>query len=620
MGKILVLPEEVSGKIAAGEVIDGPYSIVRELMDNSLDADAQMIKITVNNGGKDFIQVADNGTGMSADDALLSVRKHTTSKIKDIEDLNTITTMGFRGEALSSICTVSAFTMLTRGKNEDSGIKVIYCFGKDPEIKPSAANEGTEVTVKDLFQNLPVRRKFLKSNRAENARIKDEVLKKALSFYEIGFTFKADDRSIYRLIPKNNNRERIEEIFGSDLNENLIEIFHEDELFTIHGFISNKKHTLSNRNGQFLFINRRPIFDRSLLFAVNNPARGIVPAGRYIYAFVFIEINPSLIDVNVHPAKKEIRIKFEKNIHSKLYSIVEQNLYAGFYPAGFKHSESKAVEYKPTEFKPAGYKPPDFKTAEFQEERNGNIKRHYFENPAETPVNNARVMEAASFMETGEKDTELFNTMIIGDMELDISQEGLFPASLDKLFYKGLVFQTYILFEGRDFLLMVDQHAAHERVLYERLKDDSKNLKSVKNLLIPINFIPPRSRYAGILENIDTFKEAGFEIEPFGDESFNIITIPAFVPDEREEETISCLLEEFNAGRMSPDAREIREGFIKLVSCRTAIKEGNVINEAEARALLKDLRNTKIPYVCPHGRPTFVRITKVHLEKVFKRR
>ena len=392
MGKILVLPEEVSGKIAAGEVIDGPYSIVRELMDNSLDADAQTIRITVNNGGKDFIQVADNGTGMSADDALLSVRKHTTSKIKDIEDLNTITTMGFRGEALSSICTVSAFTMLTRGKNEDSGRKVICCFGKDPEIKPSAANEGTEVTVKDLFQNLPVRRKFLKSNRAENARIKDEVLKKALSFYEIGFTFKADDRSIYRLIPKNNNRERIEEIFGSDLNENLIEIFHEDELFTIHGFISNKKHTLSNRNGQFLFINRRPIFDRSLLFAVNNPARGIVPAGRYIYAFVFIEINPSLIDVNVHPAKKEIRIKFEKNIHSKLYSMVEQNLYAGFYPA------------------------------EFKEERNGNIKRHYFENPAETPVNNAGVMEAASFMETGKKDTELFNTMIIGDMELDISQ------------------------------------------------------------------------------------------------------------------------------------------------------------------------------------------------------
>lgn len=591
MGKILVLSDEVSGKIAAGEVIDGPYSIVRELIDNSLDADAEQIKITVNNGGKDFIQVADNGTGMSADDALLAVQKHTTSKIKDIEDLNTITTMGFRGEALSSICTVSAFSMLTRGKNEDSGIKVIYCFGKDPEVKPSAANEGTEVTIKDLFQNLPARRKFLKSNRAENARIKDEVLKKALSFYEIGFTFKADDRSVYRLIPKNNNRERIEEIFGPDLNKNLIEIFHEDELFTIHGFISNKKHTLSNRNGQFLFINRRPIFDRSLLFAVNNPARGIVPAGRYIYAFVFIEINPSLIDINVHPAKKEIRIKFEKNIHSKLYSLVEQNLYAGFYPVGFKPSEFKVAEYKPPEFK-----------------------------PAEAPINNAGVMETASFMETGAKDAELFNNTIIGDMELDISQEGLFPASPDKLIFKGLVFQTYILFEGRDFLLIVDQHAAHERVLYERLKDDSKNLKSVKNLLIPINFTPKRSGYAGILENIDTFKEAGFEIEPFGDESFNIISIPAFVPDEREEETISYLLEEFNAGRMSPDAREIREGFIKLVSCRTAIKEGNVINEAEARALLKDLRNTKIPYVCPHGRPTFVRITKVHLEKVFKRR
>ncbi|MBA7535055.1 DNA mismatch repair protein MutL [subsurface metagenome] len=202
--------------------------------------------------------------------------------------------------------------------------------------------------------------------------------------------------------------------------------------------------------------------------------------------------------------------------------------------------------------------------------------------------------------------------MDIGKRKKDLSEE--------RLLYRGVLFRTYIIFEGRDFILLIDQHAAHERVLYEKFKESSKNINSVKTLLIPINFTPPRKKYADLLESIDVFKEAGIEIEPFGDESFNILTIPGVIPESREDELLSYLFDEFYEGKINLQAHEIKERFLKLASCRSAIKEGNTINEEEARTLLNDLRSVKIPYVCPHGRPTFVRISKEYFEKAFKRR
>jgi DNA mismatch repair protein MutL len=594
LGEIRILPEEVSSKIAAGEVIEGPFSIVRELIDNSLDAESDQLKITVNNGGKDYIQVTDNGLGMSEADALLSVQKHTTSKISDIEDLDTIATMGFRGEALSSICTVSAFTMLTKMEGGNTGTKLTCHFGKDLSTEPSASNTGTQIIVKNLFQNMPARRKFLKSNRAESAKIKDEVLKKALGFSERGFVYKVDDRIVLNLKPGKNISDRVEDIFGKDLNDNLSDVYHEDDRFSIRAFISNQKHTLSNRNGQYVFVNRRPVFDRALLYTLNSPAKGIVQAGRYIYAFVFIEIDPSLIDINIHPAKKEIKIKTAEKIRSVLYSTVEKLLRASYYPARFGREET----YKA---------PPEY--GDGQRVFSGDTD-HFI-----NPVLNGNEID------------DISGGDVLGPGPGLIDNEKLVPGSdnmipdLDNLFiFRGAVFNTYIVFEAKDFLFIVDQHAAHERVLYEKFKREAKNLDAVKNLLIPINFTPPRPKYSDYLDSIDAFRSAGLELEPFGDESFNITTIPAFVPEKGEEETISYILDEFNNGKMTPDAREIKERFIKLVSCKNAIKEGDVIKEPEARALLGELNKTQIPAVCPHGRPTFIRVSKENVEKVFKRR
>ncbi len=592
LGSIVVLPYDVSSKIAAGEVIEGPYSVVRELVDNSVDAGAGHIITTVNNGGKDFIRVTDDGSGMSKEDAALSVQKHTTSKISKFEDLDALTTMGFRGEALASICTVSDFSLLTKRNDDATGTKVRYFFGEVKEISPAAANTGTDVTVRNLFFNLPARRKFLKSNRSESALIKDEVIKKALVFHGVSFSLTSDDRKILRLIPRDTPELRIADIFGKDIEESLSEHVENEESFSLQIFISDQSRTLSNRRGQYIFVNRRPVTDRSLFFVLNNPGRGIVQAGRYVYAFVYIDVKPSLIDVNVHPAKREIKLKMEKKIVSSLHSAVGKLLETKYYPSA----------YVPEEFPAEGVR-----------EKNRDLQSDSFPGLLSG-------LDVPSFFHGAEERKKRVNEASYQNTAEDVSQKRSVGVSVEDLTYRGVLFQTYIIFEGQDFILLMDQHAAHERILYERFKRSMEGSAPLKRLLIPMNISPPRSKYDDVLKNIEEFRRASIEIEPFGDESFNIVGIPAVVPDGKEEEAIAQLFDELYHGKISPDAGELKERFLKLISCRNAVMEGQTLREEEARALLADLLTTDIPYVCPHGRPTILRISRDYLEKTFKRR
>lgn len=592
MGSIIILPVDVSSKIAAGEVIEGPYSVVRELVDNSVDAGADHIDVTVNNGGKDFIRVTDNGSGMTKEDAALCVKKHTTSKISKFEDLDTLTTMGFRGEALASICTVSDFTLTTQRDGDAIGTKVHYSFGEEREISPAAANRGTDVTVKNLFSNVPARRKFLKSNRSESVRIKDEVIKKALGFHWVAFSLTSDDRKNLRLIPQDASPARIAEIFGKDLEESLSERFETEEYFSLHVFISDRSHTLSNRRGQYIFVNRRPVIDRSLFFALNNPGRGIVQAGRYVYAFVYIDVRPAFIDVNVHPAKREIKLKMEKKIVSSLHSAVENLLRTKFYPAAYT---------------------PETYPAEGVRGKNSTVSSDFIPGLlAGSEIPPVFHTQAASRDRVRDGSYRSTETGVEKKKDVDFS--------VDNMVYRGALFQTYVIFEGADFILLIDQHAAHERILYERFKGSMEDPPPLKRLLIPMNIAPPRSKYDEVLSNVEAFRKAGFEIEPFGDESFNVFAIPAVVPDGHEEEAIAQLFDDLYEGKISPNAGELKERILKLISCRSAIMEGQTLKEEEARALLTDLLATDIPYVCPHGRPTHVRISRDYFEKTFKRR
>jgi DNA mismatch repair protein MutL len=610
VGNIITLPEDVSAKIAAGEVIEGPFSVVRELVDNAVDAESSHIRIIISNGGKDLVQVIDDGSGMSAEDGLLAVQKHTTSKIRTIEDLDSITSMGFRGEALASICAVSEFTMITRRAEEIHGVRVRCDAGSAFRSEPVGANPGTEIIIRNLFRNLPARRKFLKSNRAETAKVKKEIVRKSLNFHRIGFSFTADDRVVFNLDPRSVLLERIVDLFGEPFRENLLPITHEDELFRVHGYVSNRKLSLPNRQGQYLFVNGRPVTDRSLLFAINNPGRGTVPSGRWFYAFLFISLDPSLVDVNVHPAKKEVKIKPADRLYAAVYHSVERALSRGYY--GMQMFSGPAVQNRTGRNGPSSSSLEDTPyTTEGYRRLQHRQQERFFSHPppgvvrdrtsGATPISR---LEKLTFEEGMPSDT----------------LDGIFGTTEWDLRYLGGLFNTFLIFETKNSVILVDQHAAHERVCYERFKRIYEEGGAVKRLLVPINFTPPASKYELTFDSAQGFRQAGMEIEPFGDESFNILTLPAFIPENREEETIALLFEEFYEGKLRITAEDIREHFVKLAACRAAIKEGYTVGPDEARALMEDLLAAEVPFVCPHGRPTMVRYSIEYFEKLFKRR
>jgi DNA mismatch repair protein MutL len=614
VGNIIVLPEEVYTKIAAGEVVDGPSAVVRELIDNALDAGAGSIRITINNGGKDFIQVTDNGCGMTAEDALLSIKKHTTSKIRRFEDLSEIVSMGFRGEALSSISAVADFSMVTRTKDGVTGTRMSCPAGGECTVEPAASNTGTTVTVRDLFRNVPARRKFLKSNRAEAAKIGEEVRKKALGFFDRAFQFTSDDRALFNLHPADTIQKRIGQIFGETLARTLIECNGEDDDFRIRGFVSNSM-TLPNRRGQYFFINRRPVVHPSLFFAVNAPFRGKVPSGRYVYAFILIEMNPSLIDVNVHPAKKEVRIKTLDSLFSSLRTSIDTT---HFFGTGFP-SEADVMSHENGKTDRPGMKEKFytegsgdmFKVAQPHVDFNMPSNHHETGKKAPYGYTTGRASEVTQAIDS------LFSPLT--GLEAQSLVEIKNGADAGLVFFRGCLFMTYLLFELDDRFVVLDQHAAHERVLYEKFYTESAREVAVKNLLVPINITPPASQYGALIEHIDSFNAAGIELEPFGDESLNICSLPAYIPDSREEELLSLFLEDFYRGGIQPDEAHIREYFIKIAACRAAVKEGDRLNEDEAIALLKELLNAHVPFICPHGRPAILYTSKSGLDKLFGR-
>ena len=606
MGHIKTLPHDVAMKIAAGEVIEGPYSVVRELIDNSIDAGSTQIRVAITNGGRDFIQVTDNGIGMSEQDAKLSVLKHTTSKITHIDDLSSLTSMGFRGEALASICAVSDFSMVTMNGGTRHGIRLHTAYGEKVDSEPAASNLGTTVSVRNLFQNLPARKKFLKSNRSEAMRVKDEVVKKAISFHQCGFTYRNDDRVVFSLQPRDAHIDRLCDLFGDALSENLIEISFEDELLTLHGFISNSKYSLANRSGQYLFINNRPVNDRSLLFALNSPCKGIVQTGRYVYAFLFIVIDPELLDINVHPAKKEVKIKPSDRLYSAVYHAVEEALQRGYYGISAGIDQSGIVTgnmpFPAVDGAGTGYVPEMSETSEGAAAGEGSLLR-------ESPLEGGLM---SGLYARGVENIPSQQPFGYQDKQIDIHME--------QLQSRGSIFNTFLIFEQGNDVVLMDQHAAHERVYYEQFSRMYEKGGSVKSLLVPINFTPPAGAYDDLLHAIETLQEAGIEIEPFGDESFNIMTLPAFIPENREEATISQLFEQLYAGKLRLSTRQIRDEFVKLAACRCAVKEGDSLSREEALTLIGDLLAARFPYVCPHGRPTMVMYSREYFDKQFKRR
>ena len=611
MAKIKLLPREVYSKIAAGEVIDGPYSVVRELIDNSVDAEAGQIKVYTKNGGKELIVVQDDGTGMSWEDAELALKRHATSKISEAQDLEHIRTMGFRGEALSSISSVSDFELITKDRESDSGVKLNCEYGRFIKIEPVPFSAGTKISVRNLFENLPARKRFMKSNRSENSRVKDVVIKKALCFNGIAFRYESED-SLVITLPKGQSKiERIKNLFGEEIEKHLIKLEYREDRLSIGGFITDRNYTLSNRNGQYLFINKRPIYNRTIQYIINEAAKRFITQGRYIYAFIYIDISPELVDVNVHPAKLEVKIKIEKDLSSALYRLI-QNAYQSrvFYSKKQLISDNtetvKLDNFLKKESENKNNRFDLFKKSLSEDKKEGLFLVRDQNKPIHEP-NEAEKSEVYMF-------SELKTSGLVAE---ELRSAGI---NIDSLKYAGSIFNEFLIFDESESLLLVDQHAAHERILYEIFTRKYDKLNPSKNLLVPINLTPPPGMYDDILDHRDDFLAAGIEIEPFGDDSINIVSIPALLPEDKEFRIVLEFFNEYFERRSIPEEGSLKERFLKYAACKSAIKEGDRINGEEASYLLKELLKCNIPYMCPHGRPTLLRIKRDYIERIFKRR
>ncbi len=616
MGSIIELPREIYNKIAAGEVIDGPYSVVRELIDNSVDADSKNIKIVTQNGGKGLIIVEDDGEGMSWEDAVLSVKRHTTSKIKKADDLYKITTLGFRGEALCSISSVSDFELITKREEDNFGVKVIYKFGKHVKTEPAPSNRGTKITVKSLFENLPARRKFLKSNRAENNRTKSVVLNKALSFPEIGFFYRSDDRVIFNLRSDEDLFSRIVSIFGDEIKSHLINVEYSGGNFLIKGYITDRDFTMMNRREQHIFVNKRPVYNRAIQYAINEASRRLITQGRYIYTFLNIYLDPELVDVNVHPAKLEVKIKIENEVVSAIYHKVYEALQRKLY--NFKGESDKISFVFDSNGRPYYHESQNYRNID--SDRGGNLDIENGSNVYSSSKNleqgfqqNLQNRQSMNLAFTDSK-IELFE---LNKGEINVIKN----VDINDFDFCGTIFRTYLIFTVGEIVLYIDQHAAHERILYEEYLKAYHDKIAIKNLLIPITLNPPPEMYDDLLENSKNLKNIGIVIEPFGEDSINIISVPGFVPDSKEERLVSEFFTEyFEKKNITEDVSSFKDRFLKFMACRTAIKEGNKLSEQEAYYLLKKLFECDVPYQCPHGRPTILKQLKLTIDRRFKRR
>ena len=560
---IRILPEHVVNKIAAGEVIERPASVVKELIENSIDAGADEIEIEVKEGGRRLIRVSDNGCGMSKEDLLLSTQRHATSKIYREEDLYSISTLGFRGEALFSIASVSRMRITARTKDSISGNMIYLEGGKLFEVRETGAPVGTSVEVMDIFYNYPVRLKFMKHPRRELEQVIEVLHRFSLSNNEIRFKLISNGEVLMNLERVSDPRDRVIEIFGKEIGENLYEIEGGDSGIGVKGFISKPGVTRANQRDIYIYVNGRYIRDRLVTHAILEGYKGLIDKERFPVAIIFIKLHPSMMDVNVHPTKLEVRFKNPGIIYESVYRLIKKRLHI--------------PEYKPL------------------------------------PEQEARVMETVLTYSSIPTKDRVKEVTIKPPKEGGLFKEGRF-SSLNII---GQLWESYIVCESPEELILIDQHAAHERIIFEKLKKNANRLK--KTLLIP-KIIELNLRDSEILkEYLDYFYELGLEIEIFGKREFIIKTAPEILPYQGLEAIIIDLVEELSSFDKSLKMEEIKERIIKGIACHNSIRAHYKEEYPEMRALLKDMDGLESSF-CPHGRPIEIRFSKGEIERRFKRR
>ncbi len=606
MGIIHELDVNLINKIAAGEVIESAHSVIKELLENSIDANSTQIDIQTESAGLAQILVSDNGSGINEDDLELSIRRHATSKIKDIDDLETVYTYGFRGEALSSIASVSKLKMTTGTRVDSPAISILCEKGETLERKNVTGFKGTKIEVEDLFYNTPVRRKFLKSEKAEDKKIKDRIAITAIANPKIGFRYMQNQKEIFNLKPES-TRERIVSVFGDNLENHLLEVSSEKKGLKAYGFISDPEFYKSNRSGQFLFVNGRPIEMKYSSYLLKKAYDELIPTQAHPWCFLFFEIDPRHIDVNVHPTKKEIRFLDEEAFNSFFLAMVHAELNSKT-PVGilemrrrFFHEGKRADAIARANSVLNASQPSFTSTTTTQESK-----------PVQEILHNdlyKEVPEQNSFSVEGiGAGANLHQLTAKPEMKREFIPKKHF----------GIIFETFILAEAEDGIYIIDQHTAHERIRYEEVLNKLKNKNLTQQLLTPIRIDLSVSDAEEILERKEEYAKVGITLDDLGGGTILVREIPVFLDPGKEKETILDFLNRTKGEKVLE--KELYDLMAKCVACRSAIKKGDHMSDHILGEILNRLSYCENPSRCPHGRPTLIKLTRDDLEKMFHRK
>ena len=639
MGLIHLLSEKVSNQIAAGEVVERPASVVKELVENSLDAGATRISIEIQAGGRSMIRVTDNGKGMSRDDALLCLERHATSKINIAEDLDSINTMGFRGEAIPSIASVSRMSVTTMGKDSDSpeGTRIEIHGGKIRQVESAGHAVGTTVEVRSLFFNLPARRKFLRSPENERTHVQHFLTLLALANPQVGFVYIQDNRRIWELAPccideslasrLKAVRERMGVLHGEGvslldvqskgeysvaraLSENAEQDLEWDgkTAVSIWGLIGAPGVSRSNRSNQHLFVNRRPVENKALNRALMEGYHTSLMKGQFPVCCLFLEIDPAEVDVNIHPAKREVKFHHERDVRKLLSTAIQETLLSFHRPQNYSQSIDRSqdvvFESNISDVSDGDLTIPDQSNLNSTDEKAGIL----FKKSIETK-------ERFGVGASGET-PEIESTNAL-------SSEALEPVPLLSVSLKlvGVVGKLYVVLESEKGLVLIDQHAAHERVLYEqmlrRMEQDGE-APSQKLLLPETVDLPPKDAKF-LQDTLQTLNRLGVGISEFGDRTFLLDALPPFLKDTDARKFVLELIDKLRSAGEEVNVLRLGEDVIAKTVCRHAVKANDLLREEELQGLLDDLRSCKMPYTCPHGRPTIIEMTYSELEKKFGR-
>ena len=601
MSVINILPPHVADLIAAGEVVERPASVVKELMENAFDAGAKNVTVELRSGGATYIRVTDDGCGMAPEDAGVAFLRHATSKLKDASGLEAIGTMGFRGEALAAISAVSHIELRTRQKGADEGTVVILSGGDILEMGPTGCPEGTTLIVRDLFYNTPARLKFMKSDRSEAAACVQAALRCALGRPEVSVRLIRDGDEEFFSPGDGRADSCIYALLGRDLASTLLPCRGEDEGMKLTGFVSSPSAGRGNRGAQYFFCNGRFIKSQLMQAALEQAYKNTLLTGRYPACVLYLDLGLGSVDVNVHPAKTEVKFSYERRVFDLVY-----------------HSVLSALQgedrLQPEEAKPAAAPSAPAAPAPAEQGFGSAMRLHAPEMPEQTRLDLSPAPVSPAFDRNPPETTGILAPAGSKNVENSVQNVESQPLPDHKILGEAL--KTYILVELKDQILLIDKHAAHERMNFDRLKQADRKIMS-QTLLAPVTLRLDGGDGELLEQNAELLSELGFELEPFGAREYIVRAVPADILPSDAAPTLEEILEKLRRGK-APDPAAARDEILHTVACKAAIKAGWDTTDAERETIVREVLSGRVKY-CPHGRPVSAILSKTDLEKMFKR-